>query len=565
MVALTLAGLAGCSPSLQDIDRELSELAGVRTADLGGTRAPRRDEGSSASVDPAAGTNKTPATRNPSAAEIRITPADEKRDVERRLADYDRRSLEGVAAGEGLSLDLEGAFRLSQTMAREYLSREEDYLVAAIGLLIEQHQWGPRLFNDTTFGVGGDGVQGRFDHTWDVINTLRATKKLPYGGEVEARWVTNWTEDLRQRATGRYVQGSEVGLGISLPLLRGSGTVAEESLIAAERGLVYEARSFERFRRDFLVQIASDYFSLLQQQAAIVNQERQLASLKKFAEGTAAQVAAGRKPEFQRAIADNEVLTATSGLANQRENFILAVDRFKVRLGAPVDRALSIKPLAIDLAEPDETLEGAAAAALEYRLDLQTTRDRVDDARRAVANAKNQLLPDLNIKGDLGVPTSSNAGVGGLGFDPEDLNWSASATLSLPLDRRAEALALRQQVIRLRQAERAYERDRDNVVVEARGALRRVDLSRFRLTLAEKAVEINRKRLEEQQLKIDQVEPQQVVDTENALLNAENARDDAVRDLRVAILNYLLATDQLRVAADGTIERTGAPADGASR
>ena len=140
---------------------------------------------------------------------------------------------------------------------------------------------------------------------------------------------------------------------------------------------------------------------------------------------------------------------------------------------------------------------------------------------------------------------------------PADLSWSASATLSLPLDRRAEALALRQQVIRLQQTERSYERDRDNVVIEARGALRRVDLSRFRLNLAEKAVEINRKRLEEQQLKIDQVEPQQVVDTENALLNAENARDDAVRDLRVAILNYLLATDQLRVAADGTLERTG--------
>jgi outer membrane protein TolC len=84
-----------------------------------------------------------------------------------------------------------------------------------------------------------------------------------------------------------------------------------------------------------------------------------------------------------------------------------------------------------------------------------------------------------------------------------------------------------------------------------------VDLARFRLNLAERAVEINRKRLEEQQIRIDQVDPQQVVDTENDLLNAENTRDDAVRDLRVAILNYLLASDQLRVAADGTIAELG--------
>ena len=557
-----LAGLslaAGCTPTLREIDEEVAAKAGLSTRALGGLRPPSRPvSGAEGEGLQGVGTGLDPSTVNPPASALRVRPADEHRDVEARLAAYDAASLTPTAEAPALELDLAGAFRQSQLSAPEYLTREEDYLVAAIGVLIEEHQWSPRLFNDTTFGASGAGDQGRFEHAWDVINTLRATKKLSFGGQVEARWVTNWTEQLRQRATGRYVQGSELSVGVSVPLLRGSGQAARESLIAAERGLVYEARAFERFRREFLVQVAGEYFSLLQQQSAIVNQERQLASLKKFAAGTAAQVAAGRKPEFQRAIADNEVLTATSGLANLRESFILAVDRFKVRLGVAVARPLAIKAPGFDLPEPDETLEGASAAALEYRLDLQTTRDRIEDAKRGVANARNGLLPDLTVSGDVGVPTSRNEGVGGLGLDPEDLNWSASATLSLPLDRRAEGLALRQQVIRLGQAERAYGRERDNVVVESRGALRRVDLSRFRLTLAEKAVEINRKRLEEQQLKIDQVEPQQVVDTENALLNAENARDDAVRDLRVSILNYLLATDQLRVGADGGLEKLGA-------
>ena len=554
--------VGGCAPSVEEMDREVAELAGLRTADLGGLRPPSRggmpgDQVAAAGTGSGAGTSKTVGTVNPGAGQIRITPAAESRDVESRLAAFGDEALAVSADKPVIELDLDLVFRQSQTSAREYLTREEDYLIAAISLLIERHQWSPRLFNDTTFGIGGDGVQGRYEHAGTILNTLRATKRLPFGGEVEARWVTNWTENLRDRATGRYIQGSEVGLGISVPLLRGFGTVAEETLIQAERSLVYEARDFERFRRQFLVSIASDYFSLLQFKAQIVNQERQLTSLKKFAEGTAARVAAGRIREFERAIAENQVLTATSTLASQREGYILALDRFKVRLGLPLERVLTIKPLAISLPEPDQTLQEASAAALEYRLDLQNTRDRVDDARRGVANAKDQLLPDLNIRGDVGVPTSSNEGVGGLGFDPEDLNWSAAATLSLPLDRRAEGLALRQSVIRLQQSERAYDRDKDSVVIEVRGALRNVDLARFRLNLAERAVEINRKRLEEQQIRIDQVDPQQVVDTENDLLNAENARDDAVRDLRVAILNYLLASDQLRVAADGTIERLG--------
>ena len=52
--------------------------------------------------------------------------------------------------------------------------------------------------------------------------------------------------------------------------------------------------------------------------------------------------------------------------------------------------------------------------------------------------------------------------------------------------------------------------------------------------------------------------PQERVDTQNALLSAENARDQAEADLRVAILNYLLSTGQMRVTETGAIS----PIDG---
>lgn len=557
--AVLLVGLAGgCGTDLATIDRELRELAAERTGAFGGTASPSREAADPETLRAPGQSEPAPGTTNPRASQIEYRVAVADRDVAGRLERY---GVESLRAQGALELDLGGVLKQAQRTSREYLTREEDYLVAAIGLLIERHQWSPRLFNDTTVGMDGEGTQGRFENAWSVINTLRATKRLPFGGEVEARWVTNWSEQLRRQVSGRYQQSSEVALRATLPLLRGSGEAAREGLIQAERDLVYEARRFERFRRELLVSIATDYFGLLQFRAQIANQERQLDSLRVFAEGTAARVEAGRVREFEKAIADNQVLIATRRLADLREAYILAVDRFKVRLGLPVDTGLDVKPFELELPEPDASLADASRLALEYRLDLQNERDRVDDARRAVSVAKNQLLPDLDLSGSVGVPTSSNDGVEGVYFDPEDLNYSATLTLSLPLDRRREGLALRQQMIRLEQSHRNYERSRDNVVVEVRSKLRNVDLARFKLVLAERAVEINRRRVEEQQLNIDQVEPREVVNTQNDLLDSENDRDDAVRELRVAVLEYLLASDQLRVDGDGGLERLGTKPD----
>ena len=52
-----------------------------------------------------------------------------------------------------LTISLRDALRMAQRQGREYLSAEEEYILTAINLLIEQHRWGPRLFNDTTVGT----------------------------------------------------------------------------------------------------------------------------------------------------------------------------------------------------------------------------------------------------------------------------------------------------------------------------------------------------------------------------------------------------------------------------
>lgn len=544
----------GCGRGLNDIDARTRRAMEMTSARMGEAVTPdRRFEGERGGRA-ARETNRQPGTTNPAAEALRYERASESRDVAGRLDGYTQQA--GISGADGARrLDLNEVFRIAQRTAPDYLSAEEDYVLAAIRLLIERHLWGPRLFNDTSVTVGGTGVAGTFTSALNVINDLRVTQRLPYGGEVEAKWIMAATQQLQETASGGYIQSSTLVFSGNVPLLRGAGLVAQESLIQAERDLVYRAREFEDFRRRFLVEIARDYYALLEAKNRLANQENRLKLLENITVGETARYEAGRIAEFRRNIAQNNLLSARASLAGQREAFIVQIEQFKIKLGlsstSPVELALQ----ELDLPEPEVSLEAATAAALEFRLDLQNQRDRLDDTRRAVANARQDLLPSLNANASVSVPTDPTQNVGQLGPSPGDLTYRAGITFGLPLDREQERLRLRAATIDLQRAEREFGRFRDTVAVNVRQAVRQVDLARFQLTLAERQVEINRRRVLETELKAAEVDTQQKVDAVNELQQSENDRDRARTNLRNAVLEYLRLSGQLRVSPDGTLQR----------
>lgn len=552
---LRLAGAAacalmvvGCSDPLARVDNRTRNLLEERSRLLGDQVAvPRTEYSSDGRVDPGPDAYRIPPTTNPDSDELAYVPADEFRDVQSRLAAYAQQSLDG----EPINLTLVESFRIAQQFSREYRRAEEDYILSAIRLLIEEHRWSPQFFADSSLTAFGSGDEGSYDHAINIVNTLRATKRLPYGGDVEARLVWNATEQLRQQATGRYRQSSELALSANIPLLRGAGMVARESLIQSQRDVIYAARNFEQFRRELLVDISSDYFDLVASQQQIENQRAQIAGLLGLQQQTAALVKAGQARAFQEELTRSQVLSAQSRLASQEESYRLQLDRFRIRIGLPLAQPVTIMPTSLTLPPPETTLEAVTEAALAYRLDLQNQRDAVEDEKRAVMVARNQLLPDLDLSGDVGIPTRPSVREGGLAIDPEELDYSASLTFGWPLDRVNERLSLRTALINYERQLRAYEQARDTVIVDARQALRNVELAQFRLDLAEQQVQINLRRLEEQIAREDEVDAQSRVDTEVALSDARNARDQARSDLQVSVLNYLLQSGQLRIARDG--------------
>jgi outer membrane protein TolC len=451
-------------------------------------------------------------------------------------------------------MDMADALAYALRHSREYRFEEEEYVLAALRLLSERHLWGPRFFNDLDVTAQAVGDGGLYDSSVRVINDFRVTQRLPYGGEVSARVLAAATEDLHFRVADEKIQTAEIILSADVPLLRGAGTVAQEDLIQAERNLIYAARDFERFRREFLFDIAQDFLALVVQRQSISNAQQQIRAFQDSEARARALVDAGRQPPPDAARAAQDTREAIDNLNVRWDAFLLSVDRFKVRLGMPEDDPLMIVESTLGLPAPQVDMDQAMRAALSYRLDLQNRRDRLDDAHRAVDNAFNNLLPDLDLGGSVTIPTEDERERAGLHFDPDDTTFTGSITFGLPLDRGIERINVRQSQIDLERAIRDYGRFRDTVAVEARSSAREIDRARFSVDLQEENIRIAGVRQASIEAAPDRFDARDRSEAIDALNQAQDRFDSAQRDLQVGILRYLLDTGQLRVDSNGLIK-----------
>src|SRR5258706_5909662 len=168
---------------------------------------------------------------------------------------------------------------------------------------------------------------------------------------------------------GNAASGEDASVVLSgtIPLLRGAGMVNLEPLINGERRLVYQVRTFENFRRDFVISIATQYFRLLSLQQSVLNRRVNYASFVTLTERSRALYAFGRIAyiELQRAL--QEQLSAENQLITAQETYVAALDDFKLLIGMPTEQALEITAVELVLAPPEEQ-EAEVAGAGGQRL-----------------------------------------------------------------------------------------------------------------------------------------------------------------------------------------------------
>jgi len=553
LAIVLMCGVVGCAPSLTELDHDVARMMEQRQRDvLGQTQDNRPGQTVTADLrkpDEQAYANRPP-TRNPSAADLPVAT-----DTSTRTDPTDALPTVLPDADQATALDLQGVLRYALANARDYRSAKEALYSDTLDLIAERHLWGPRFFNTTSATATGTPEAGDNEQAATVINDFRVTQRLPYGGDVSVRALVNYVTLLRESSSTTDPddqQTATVSTSINLPLLRGAGQTARESLIQSERDLIYAVRRFERFRRSFLVDVSTTYYNLVRNVQSIKNQERQVENFEWLERRINALADAGREPYFEVQRAEQQVLFARNRLLNARENYASALDAFKLRLGMPVEEPLLIE--AVDVAIPTPRLEvtSAVRTALANRLDLQTQADRVGDQARAVAVARNNTLPDLDLTASVTLNTDDSKDRAGLDLDAGEGSYSAGVSFGAPLDRTRERTAVQQALINYERAKRDLDQQRDAITQDVRDSIREIEQSRFTLALQTRNIDVARKRLRGVLLRLRSLGPRDFIEAQDDLLNAENLRDSAERDLRVNTLLFLLSTGQMRVSRDGT-------------
>lgn len=548
---LGLTILTACDSGFRAIDHRVEEIMAQTNESLGSDVViPQTivwsDLTESSPDDP------LPHTENPPMADLVFVQAKEV-DSDAIGKKLDRAATDFETSGTALSL--EDSLSWATANAQEYRFAEYDYLSTTLSLLSELHLWGPRFFDSVNITTDADSTNGLYDTSLTVVNDFQVTHRLPYGGSVSASALTSVAQSLHSGVSGSNIESSVLDLSLELPLLMGSGIVARETLIQSRRNLVYAARTFERFRRSFFRSIAGDYLNLVVQRQSLANAQNGVESLRQLASRQSALYESGRTRLYDAADAENQALAAVARLSQSWERYRLATDRFKVRIGWPINELVRIEPTSLGLRPLEVDMQIAVDQALRYRLDLQNEQDMVGDAIRRVQNAKNSVLPSLDLTAGASLPTSNNDMAG---FDQRDVDYSVGLSLGIPLDRETERISVRQNQILLERQKRSLRTSRESVAIEVRSSLRNIEVFKFTLDLQKRNVEIAQLGLNSINADPDRVSVLDQTRAISELQSAKDARDSARRDLELSIVDYLLQAGQLRIQQNGNMYPIGA-------
>ncbi len=495
------------------------------------------------------------------------------------------------------TISLVQALQIGAYNSFEYQSRKEEIFQTVLALRLEQHAFESIFSGEienliSTNTTGERAVSGRV-HSGD----FGVTKTLKSGAQLGATFAI----DLVNLLT--LSQASSMGLlgdaTVSIPLLRGSGEhIVTEPLIQADRNVIYAFWDFEQYKKNFAVDAARNYLTVLQQLDTIKNNEADYLSRIESAKRSRRLADAGRIQEIEVDQAVQNELSARQRWISATQTYKNRLDSFKTFLGLPPDANIELDPKELELlveptkqiisqiagensqqtdiqpVEPNDLMEvlepdyanagpyemeelTAIKLAFENRLDLRTTEGKVYDKQRAVVVAADALGAELTLFGSAQSGARRNT-VSSATLDDSHIRKdkgisSAILTMNLPVERTQEAVDYRNSYIDLEQAVRNVQTSEDTIKTQIRTALRDLLVARENMYIQAKAVYIAQKRVKSVTMFLDagRAQMRDLLEAQDALLGAQNALTASVVDYRTAELNIQRDTGVLEVNEKG--------------
>lgn len=445
---------------------------------------------------------------------------------------------------------------------REYQTRKESLYVKALRLTSTRHKYALRWFGtidgryvespegyDASIGTGTTADR---ESGIGVKNTQLLGNGIEIGTGLAVEWLRFLTGDPRTSLS------SVLTASIAIPLLgNGAGKLATEELTQAERDVLYEIRTFNRYRKIFVVSIVDDYYGVLQQRDAVTNASNNYNRRVEFRKQAEMEARTGRTPPFETDQARQRELDAYDSYVAAQQRYELALDRFKIRLALPTDAQVELDQKELEvlrqmgITEPDYTAEVAIETALSRRLDLATSADKIDDAVRDVTLAAEGLGVQLELFGSANVDSTPDTDFTRLEFHKGLYQLGLDA--DLPLDRKTQRNAYREALIGLEQQRRSYDNTLDTVVLEVRQTHRQLKATAEQYVTQEKALVLAEERVRNMPvlLKSGRARTRDLLESQDALLQAQNSLTAALVNHAIAKLSFYRDVGILEVRPDG--------------
>ena len=504
-----------------------------------------------------------------------------------------------------LEIGLLDAVRIAAYNSRDYKSQKESLYQSALAMDLADDSF-RTLFN----GALAENMALYRSEDGKDDDTILDHRVISHGESASLGFSRRFTNGIRLTAsiaanlagmlTGdrRTAWGSSADLSVSVPLLRGSGTIINtESLTQAQRSFIYTVRSFEQYKRSFICSIESAYLSLVlakrQQQTQDEAYRRVLRSTHRSY--LLSQASRMSKSAFEQA--HQSELSAKASWIASCQSWEQTKDSFKMTLGLPPDAR--IEPLEKDLLElekyvekyaqlvlkpyqvankdekgefvipqPDSVDEGdlkrrtdiAIQIAFTNRLDFVSARDRLEDAQRALYIAEDNLRAEVTLGASVNGLGTANGTMSehgkfyGSSYHPE--NWRINPVLSidLPLERRAERNGYRSALIAMEAAVRGYQSEEDSLKNSIRSAMRSMEQTKTSLQIQYIAMDLAERRVRNQEilLQAGRADMTVMLEAQDSLVSAKNALYSAMVSYKNQELSLQQQLGLLDVSIDGT-------------
>lgn len=454
---------------------------------------------------------------------------------------------------ETVILSLKDALIIASNKNRDYQTVKENVYLSVLDLTYQRYLFTPRIT------LTGDINWNKNDE--EKINSnlnLNLIQKLSQGAEISI----NIGEVILKYLTGDKEKAFQSILSLNLfqPLFKGAGRkIALEDLIQSERNVVYQIRDFLRYQKSFSIDITRDYLNLLLYKKRMENYYTNYINLKTARERIEMLSDAGRIATFQVDQARQNEYSAYQRWIDSQNLYSTGLDSFKIKLGMPPSVKLVLEdPKLEDLLEktlPEVKLNISEYInfALENRLDLITEYEKVEDAKRKVEIALNNLKNEINLSGKV---ESIGEQKERPNIDINEPEYNVGIDFNIPFNKLPYRNEYKKALIEYERRKRNFEEKVDRIKKEIIDSYRNL-ISAYQsyntqlnsLKLAERRVEST-----DLLLQAGRATTRDFLEAQEAYISAKNSVANSITNFIIEYLNFLYLTEKLEVDENGIMK-----------